>query len=44
LNFVAGQTIPNAVITKIGSGGKVCVFSSNTTHVVADTNGYHNES
>lgn len=43
LNFVAGQTVPNAVITKIGSGGRVCVFSSNTAHVIADVNGYHNE-
>ena len=27
LNFVAGQTVPNAVVAKVGAGGKVCVFA-----------------
>ena len=40
LNFVAGQTVPNAVITKIGANGKVCAFSNVDTHLVTDTNGY----
>jgi hypothetical protein len=41
LNFVAGQTVPNAVVAKIGAGGKVCIFSSQPTHVIADVNGYY---
>ncbi len=40
LNFVAGQTIPNAVITKIGVGGKVCLSTTAATFLLADINGY----
>jgi hypothetical protein len=40
LNYLAGQTIPNAVIAKIGAGGKVCLYTINTTHVVVDLNGW----
>ncbi len=40
LNFVVGQTIPNAVIAKIGIGGKVCIFANVGTHLIADVNGY----
>ncbi len=40
LNFAAGSTIPNGVIAKIGAGGKVCVFTSEPTQVLADVAGY----
>ncbi len=41
LNFVAGDTVPNAVIVKVGAGGKVCLFAAESaTHLIADTNGY----
>lgn len=40
LNFVAGQTIPNAVIAKIGTDGKVCIYANVGTHLIADVNGY----
>ena len=40
LNFVAGQVVPNAVLSKVGVGGKVCVFSSAATHLVVDVNGF----
>lgn len=40
LNFVAGQTIPNAVVSGIGSSGEVCLKPSATTHLVVDGNGY----
>ena len=39
LNFVAGSTVPNGVIAKIGVGGKVCLFASNGTHLIVDVNG-----
>ena len=39
LNFVAGQIVPNAVITKLGTGGKVCIFAYGTTDVLVDVNG-----
>jgi hypothetical protein len=40
LNFVAGGTVPNAVIARVGSAGTVCLFASEGTHLVADVNGY----
>lgn len=40
LNFVAGSTVPNAVIAKVGDGGKVCLFSSQATQLIVDVNGY----
>ncbi len=40
LNFVPGQTIPNAVISKIGTNGDVCLFNSQPTQLIADVAGY----
>ena len=40
LNYVKGQSIPNAVVSKIGSDGKVCVFTQAATHLIVDVNGY----
>ena len=40
LNFVAGQTVPNLVIAKLGSG-KVSIYNSaGATQVIADVLGY----
>jgi hypothetical protein len=39
LNFVANDTAPNAVITKLGPDGKVCLFARATTHLIVDVNG-----
>jgi len=40
LNFVRGQTIANNVTAAIGDGGKVCIYSNATTHVIVDVSGY----
>ena len=40
LNYVAGQMVPNAVIAPVSAAGEVCFFSSATTHLVADVNGW----
>jgi len=40
LNFIGGQTIANAVITKLGTGGNVCLFNSQPTDLIADLGGY----
>ena len=40
LNYTTGQTIPNAVIAKIGTNGKVCIYTHATTDLIADVNGY----
>ena len=41
INFVAGATIPNLVISEIGAGGKVCIFTSAATHLIADVGGFY---
>lgn len=40
LNYVAGDVVPNAVITKLGAGGKVCVYTYATTDLLVDATGY----
>ncbi|HEX2047605.1 MAG TPA: right-handed parallel beta-helix repeat-containing protein [Acidimicrobiales bacterium] len=42
LNFVAGQTVPNLVVVKVGAGGKVNLSNhAGSTHVVADVAGWY---
>jgi len=42
INFVAGQSIPNLVIAKVGAGGKVALYvgSAGSTQVVVDVVGW----
>ena len=40
LNYVAGDTVANAVIAKIGAGGRVCVYTYATANVIIDVSGY----
>jgi hypothetical protein len=40
LNYVAGQTVPNAVITKLAADGTVCLFNSAATQLIVDVAGY----
>ena len=40
LNFVAGQNVPNAVITRVGPDGDVCFFTSGATHLIVDVAGW----
>ena len=40
LNFLAGAVVPNAVVAKVGEGGRVCVYTSAATDLVVDVNGY----
>jgi Domain of unknown function (DUF4331) len=37
---LTGVTTANLVAASVGDGGRVCIFTSNTTHLVADINGY----
>lgn len=42
LNFVAGQTVPNLVVVKVGAGGQVNIYNNaGATHVVADVAGWY---
>ncbi|MEZ5220240.1 MAG: hypothetical protein R2743_02000 [Ilumatobacteraceae bacterium] len=40
LNFVAGQTVPNAVIAPVSTTGEICLYANATTHLLADVNGW----
>jgi hypothetical protein len=39
LNFVAGETVANLVVSKLGPGGSICLSGISRTHLVADLNG-----
>ncbi len=41
LNLRADDSRPNLVISKIGAGGKVCVFTQNGADLIADITAYH---
>jgi|GEM_PF-1279075 len=40
VNYVAGQVVPNGVVAPIGSNGKVCFYSSQSTDVIVDVAGW----
>jgi hypothetical protein len=41
VNFVAGQTVPNRVIVKLGAGGKITLYNAyGNVDLVADVNGW----
>ena len=39
LNYQQGANLANAVISKVGAGGKVCVFTSSPVDLIIDVNG-----
>ena len=39
LNYAAGQTIANQVVAKVGTGGKVSLYTDGSTHLIADVAG-----
>ncbi len=41
LNFIAGETIPNAVVAKLSAAGTVCVFTTAATQMTIDASGIH---
>jgi hypothetical protein len=41
VNFRPGVAVPNAVVAKVGSGGKVCVYTHQATELIVDVNGHH---
>jgi len=40
VNFVAGQTVANAVIAPLSASGELCFFSNLDTDLVVDINGF----
>jgi hypothetical protein len=44
LNFTPGKTVPNLVVVKVGSGGKVSLYnSSGSSHVIFDVAGFYGD-
>ena len=41
LNYTAGSTITNAVITQLGADGQVCLFTQATVDLVVDVSAYY---
>ena len=45
LNWISGQTVPNRVVVKVGTGGQVSFYNlAGNTDVVVDVNGYITDS
>jgi hypothetical protein len=40
VNFIAGQTVANAVIAPVSNTGHVCFFASSATDLIVDVNGW----
>jgi hypothetical protein len=40
VNFTAAVTVANVAITKVGPGGRVCVYSSAVVDLIIDAAGY----
>ncbi len=40
VNYGPGSVVPNAVLAKVGTGGKVCIYTSSAADILADVNGY----
>jgi len=41
LNYLKGETVPNLVVVPLGADGKVRLYSSMGTQLIADVSGYH---
>ena len=40
VNYGPGAVVPNAVLAKVGAGGKVCIYTLADTDLLVDVNGY----
>jgi hypothetical protein len=40
LNYVEGAVVPNAVIARVGTGGRVCFYTEAETDLLVDVSGY----
>ena len=40
LNFISGQTVPNAVVAPVSSAGTVCFYVYGKAHLLADVSGW----
>jgi hypothetical protein len=43
LNYVAGATVPNLAVVKLGADGKLAIYNfAGSTHVIVDVLGWYN--
>lgn len=40
VNMERGRTVANSLLVRVGAGGRICVFSSTSAHLVVDVSGY----
>jgi hypothetical protein len=40
LNFVAGQTVPNVVISGVSTDGRIKIYTNAPTHIIVDVSGW----
>ena len=40
VNYESGDIVPNAVLARIGAGGKVCIFTLAPADIIVDVDGY----
>lgn len=40
INYRAGDTIANGIVAKVGSNGKVCIYTHAAAHLIVDVDGY----
>lgn len=40
VNMARGRTVANSLLVRVGAGGRICVFSSTSAHLVVDVSGY----
>lgn len=40
LNFKSNEVIPNMVIARLGTAGKICIYTSQSTGLIVDVSGY----
>ena len=40
VNFIQGQTVPNAVIAPVSADGDICIYVYGKAHILVDTAGY----
>jgi PKD repeat protein len=40
VNYAPGQVVPNAVLAKIGTNGRICIFTLAATDILVDVTGY----
>ena len=41
INFAAGQTVANLVVSDVDNAGRICIYTMTPTHLIVDVTAYH---